>query len=309
MKAHFKDYYQLLGIEKSATPEEIKVAYRELALKVHPDHNPGKEAHKRFIELNEAYHILTDVNKRRKYDHVYLRHYATKKHQADYSSQLEMTRQKRASRYKRGRYTPRVRYHGTAATQGDYFDKDRKKQRRKPYNEVNDAYVREVEAAYESEMAGLRMYGTFTRFIALLLLVFGIGMLLESLVALPAGPEKIISQTFTPRSPLTIRIKTPESRFSVHRKYGYLLNEGTEITISKSLFKHKPIKIWVDKEEKAFELEAIRRNNGALVFWMFVIICTSIGTLFTRKYPHTGATLGSFSLVQALWVLGDFFLA
>ena len=64
-----RDYYEVLGVDKGATPEEIKKAYRKMAVKYHPDRNPGdKEAEEKFKEAAEAYDVLSDAEKRAKYD-------------------------------------------------------------------------------------------------------------------------------------------------------------------------------------------------------------------------------------------------
>ena len=65
----YKDYYKILGVDRNASADEIKKAYRKLALKYHPDRNPGdKAAEEKFKEINEAYQVLSDPEKRAKYD-------------------------------------------------------------------------------------------------------------------------------------------------------------------------------------------------------------------------------------------------
>jgi DnaJ-class molecular chaperone len=67
----YKDYYQTVGVARNASADEIRAAYRKLALKYHPDRNPGdKQAEEKFKELNEAYQVLSDPQKRARYDQL-----------------------------------------------------------------------------------------------------------------------------------------------------------------------------------------------------------------------------------------------
>ena len=65
----YKDYYKTLGVDKTASQSDIKKKFRQLAKKYHPDLNKGnKEAAEKFKEINEAYEVLGDEEKRKKYD-------------------------------------------------------------------------------------------------------------------------------------------------------------------------------------------------------------------------------------------------
>ena len=71
MAVKFQDYYEVLGLPRTATEAEIRKEYRKLARKYHPDVNPGdKSAEEKFKEINEAYEVLSDADKRRRYDQL-----------------------------------------------------------------------------------------------------------------------------------------------------------------------------------------------------------------------------------------------
>src|ERR1044072_1810698 len=71
MAVKFRDYYEVLGVKRNATEDEIRGAFRKLARKYHPDMNPGdKAAEEKFKEINEANEVLSDPEKRKKYDRL-----------------------------------------------------------------------------------------------------------------------------------------------------------------------------------------------------------------------------------------------
>ncbi|MCK0146594.1 J domain-containing protein [Arenibacter sp. F26102] len=100
---NFIDYYKILGLDKSASQSDIKKAYRKLARKHHPDVNPNdKEAEKKFKEINEANEVLSDPEKRKKYD----------KYGKDWqhAEEFEKARSSQGSGYSRGRRTSSQSY-------------------------------------------------------------------------------------------------------------------------------------------------------------------------------------------------------
>ena len=71
MSVEYKDYYKILGVGREASKDEIAKAFKKLARKYHPDLNPGnKESEEKFKEINEAYEVLKDEQKRKMYDQL-----------------------------------------------------------------------------------------------------------------------------------------------------------------------------------------------------------------------------------------------
>ena len=68
MTTQKRDYYEILGVSKNASDEDLKKAFRKLAFEFHPDRNKDKNAEEKFKEINEAYQVLSDQEKRARYD-------------------------------------------------------------------------------------------------------------------------------------------------------------------------------------------------------------------------------------------------
>ncbi|MGG9961105.1 DnaJ domain-containing protein [Ferruginibacter sp. SUN106] len=85
----FIDYYKILSVDKNHTSDQIKKAYRKLALRYHPDTNRDTDSTNKFLEIQEAYEILSDLTKKIKYDYLYERHY-----QKNVKTEFEIFREK-----------------------------------------------------------------------------------------------------------------------------------------------------------------------------------------------------------------------
>ncbi|MBX3254429.1 MAG: J domain-containing protein [Chitinophagaceae bacterium] len=113
----FIDYYKALGLEKSASQEDIKKAYRKLARQYHPDLNPNdKEAHQKFQRINEAHEVLSDPEKRKKYDQ-----YGENWKHAEEFEKAQQSRQSRSA-HSQGRSSYGEGFSSEDFSSGDFSD-------------------------------------------------------------------------------------------------------------------------------------------------------------------------------------------
>jgi curved DNA-binding protein len=119
----FKDYYKILGVSKTATPEEIKKAYRKMAMKYHPDKNPdNKDAENSFKDIQEANDVLSDPKKKKKYDDLgsSWNQYSTNPSGQDFDWSQWFAQKQNARRKTTNKYDD---FFGETGSANDFFDK------------------------------------------------------------------------------------------------------------------------------------------------------------------------------------------
>ncbi|MDX2248477.1 MAG: DnaJ domain-containing protein [Bacteroidia bacterium] len=309
----FKDYYQILGVGQKAKESEIKDAYRKLAMKYHPDSNSDQGAHQVFVDINEAYHVLSDPEERRKYNHRYIAKVAPRKMQQVTS--FEMTRSKRASRYARGRYAARVRYRGTAYTGPVYNDLNREGQKTTTVSSdvFSDEYRRTVISRKQGDSLGYSMYSRWVRVAAAVLLVGCLGLILDFSLA-EIKPMEIVKAKhevdWSFSEPGVIRILTNGSRFGVLRENAEYLTLGSEVEVMKTYWGNIPVKVIFRSPDglREFSTYGGRFDDvNVLLIGLLCILC--VATLYFRKNPEFNAYIGTATLALATVLLGIIFQA
>ncbi|MFA6570955.1 MAG: J domain-containing protein [Bacteroidota bacterium] len=124
----FKDYYKILGVEKTATSEQIKSAYRKLALQYHPDKNKGnKTSENKIKEINEAYEVLKNPEKRKKYDNInsnYSRYRQTGNQQDfDWSQWVNQSQPQSGRTGRKSKFSNSGNFFESGGGMSDFFEK------------------------------------------------------------------------------------------------------------------------------------------------------------------------------------------
>lgn len=115
-----KNYYQILGLGRTAGADDIKRAYRRLALQYHPDRNSGdRKAEERFKEIAEAYSVLSDSNKKAAYDSQYDYYHSPNYYQQEYQRQQQQQYQQQYQRQQTNYPPPRTTYQRKTQSQGE----------------------------------------------------------------------------------------------------------------------------------------------------------------------------------------------
>ncbi|MFK7924373.1 MAG: J domain-containing protein [Bacteroidia bacterium] len=312
----FIDYYDVLGVDSKANLDEIKAAYRELALQYHPDSNPDDlDAHDQFILIGEAYSVLSDPLERKKFHHRYLTKAApTIKPEI---SSYDITRMKRAARYPRGRYSARYRhraktYQGPTKSENKGKAKKAKSQGpKRPEGALaqdifSDKYREEIRNRRVEDALAYNWFSKVMLGFTCLALVFSLVLLLD--YYLPAKQEtgKVVSQHMVAWSfanPGIVKINTPETQFTIGRSYANYLLEGKRVVIDKTYFGDVPVSIETDYYGQPIRIDTWDSIYGGMSFFLvYVLLFLCIGTLYYHKYnvlvSYAGTSIILLSLIM-----------
>ncbi len=308
----FIDYYDIMGVSRNATAEDLRQAYRRLALELHPDRNPTEEAHRRFLLLGQAYQTLIDPVKRGHYNLRYDKIKGLSKAGGNAAQSYEMVRRKRMSRYNRTGYAQRVRYRGTSSGGGQPHhpgmrERSTSSQRERTQRAYTEAHVERILAEERSAELGFRYYARLMRALAGGILLFCLTMIIDRALATRTAEEKVLSKedmmwSFT--APGVTRIKTHLSTFAIKDYYAKSVDTGTRVAVVKSPLAKVPVQAYVYDQgwQGPLPVYASRYTGVFLAVWGLVL--SSLATLGFRGNPEFNAYLGSFNIFLALVIFG-----
>ena len=303
-----KDYYQILGIPQEADPDGIKRAYRELAHKYHPDKNPGKDSHAKFMELKEAYEVLSNPSKRKSYTDA-LNGVSSSEAMV---KRYEQVRQKRATRYRRSSYQRRFTYRGNYSSAAAHeYRTDFNEEASKAYSESFEKYAEYYE---RSEVNAEKGYVYLLRGFQVIMtgvFLFCIGLLVDLALARDMPPEQILykqraSGGFT--TPQRVRISTENYSFTLNRVYEDKFYRWQMIQFQVSPLRNVVSKVYIEEPRISYTVNTGEKLSGLPLFFTWLLIGSIPFLFWDRLTPKIRINLGVcqaiciFNLVNVLLI-------
>ena len=308
----YKDYYQILGVSPDVNDESLKAAYRDQALKYHPDSNPSPEAHQKFLDINEAYQVLSNREERRKYHNRYIAHQGPAKKGTGITERYERTKAKRQGRYGRSMYSQRIRYRGSSTSNPS---RQRERSQTKNYSRsefYNQKHVQDFVRQKESELKGFRYYSGVVRVFSFFLLLFSGGLILDYYLAIYSVPERVVAHKavdWTITTPGMTRVQANYGSFLIPSTEAKLMPKGTTIRIKRSLMGRFPTHVFVRKGIKEYTFKTYGGIYGYGLPLLFILFALGMVTTLYRRNPEFNAYLGTFTILSAIIIFGILFKA
>ncbi len=242
-----KDYYKILDIDRYATEQQIKKAYRDLALKYHPDKSRNTDTHQKFTEINEAYQALGRKESRENYNFIY-----------DYE-QLNKNSIKSESSF------TTVSNWGQAA-------------KKKAWQRAHPAYAKRKEDDID-----LTPYVRSVRIVSILSFLFTFLVILDYFLPKNTFDQTIEAKLTTYKSTNTIVIATKDFEFPLSYSYSKLVHSGDKARILISPIFHIQYKMEVDTGFDIYIFNPHYSIYNVFSFFLFILLGTSYLGLFHKK--------------------------
>lgn len=261
-----KDYYKILDIDRYATEGQIKKAYRNLALKYHPDKAGGRISHQKFTEINEAYQVLSRTDHRENYNFIYDYEYLNKKRQRDETIFAETVNWNRNVRRKRSWVPP--------------------------------MYSR------DDESVDLRPYIKSIRIISLLSFLFTFLIILDYFLPKSHYEQTVLAKMTTYKSMNTVIIATEDFEFPLNFQYSKLIRAGDRATISLSPIFGIQYKLTVESRMDKFMFNPHYSIYNIFAFFLVILLVTSyIGLYQKRNNPELIFSAGVANVFLSLFII------
>jgi hypothetical protein len=242
-----KDYYKILNIDRQASEQEIKKAYRELALKYHPDKSQFDNAHQRFTEINEAYQILGRRTSRENYNFIF-----------DYE-QVNRSRVWRESAY---------------TNVSDWGEEVKRKARE---------HSRPTYARNEEDEIDLRPYVKSVRIVSVLSFLFTFLVILDYFLPKIAYNQTVLAKLTTYKSTNSIVIATEDFQFPLSYSYSKLIHSGDKAVVSLSPIFRIQYNLAVDTGLDSYVFRPHYSIYNWFSFFLIILLATSYIGIFQKK--------------------------
>lgn len=292
----FKDFYQILNVDRAATDEEIRKSYRGLALKYHPDRNPDPAAHQRFIEIKEAYETLMDPSARTRFNSLYDRHYNTGK-----ASYVHVRRS--GGGYGRSKHRGR-RYNRRTDAPTPPPSRRRAAQRTVSMGEeyiFSEKSPRERQAEVLGSRIGYTYFARVVRLVAVATLLLALGLVVDFVFSAKSARKVITHVNELPWSlsePGVLRVQTDGLTLYVHRSFRQYIREGRQIALKITPMGGYVTRVYAeDRNGQEISFRPFGGLYGATFTMVILLMGISIATILTRKNDELASYVGTVNLL------------